>query len=319
MGRRRNFAPKTPLPIPSEFNLNKYDFKGDYELWLSALTLRVELKKEVEEFLAWRVPELELSEERSEIYDYALTRLQIKILSLLDSPVQQDQAEESNDQAMAIKDQVSLWLRKPDAVSDRTVADELLSATKLDNDVYRRLFDREFEKYNQRSDCFFASGLLGIPLRHLFGETHGVGDATNFLNGYSIWRADIQMPNFSGEFGVKVNLYHDDEVLISEFRKWLRATRAAAVPNFSTNKGITARTLEEWAEMRLVPYIDLWLYQKMFGETFPFSDIGEILFHDPNKPKNEDDGDWTKRARDTHKRAMELMNPLSFYALRNNG
>lgn len=311
MSRHRNFSLKPPPQIPGEFNLNKYDFKGDCELWLSALALRVELKKEVEAFLAWNVSEFEISEQRSEIYDYALTRLQIKILSLMDSPLLQDQAEVS-------KDWDHHWFSKPEAVSDRLLVDEFRSAMKLHDEGYRWLFDKEIENLNQRSERFFSSGLMGIPLKHLFGESHSVGDATHFVTSYSMWKADIQMSNFSGEFGVKVNLFHDDEVLISEFAKWLKATRAAAVPHFSKHKGITAATLEEWAEMRLVPYIDLWLYQKMFSITFPFPDIGEILYHDPNNPKKEDDGDWTKRAKDTHKRAMELTNPLSFYALRNN-
>lgn len=328
MSRRRDFKKQELPPIPSEFDLKKYDFKDDYELWLAALALRFELKKEVEEFLTWNISDHEASEQRLELYDVVITRLQIEVLSLMDKPLSINSVSLAwppelphvTASSEVSKDQVShFWGKK--AVSDRLLVDEHRSAMKLQDEGYKRLFDNEFEILRRKSDSLFSSGQFGIPLRQVFGEKHSVGEASHFIATYSMWRADIQMPNFSGEFGVKVNLFHDDDVLISEFAKWLKETRAAAVPHFSKHKGITAATVKEWAEMRLIPYLDLWLYQKMFKVTFPFPDIGELLYQkpdDPDKPIKNDDTDWTKRAKDTHKRAMELTNPLSFYALRNN-
>ncbi len=329
MGRRSNYQKTDLSSIPSEFDLDKYDFKDDSELWFAALTLRFELKREVEEFLAWGGADDEFSEQRLELRDDAISRLQKKILLLMDNPrsLNSDNSalppelRHATAWAETSKDQISQFWGKSQAVSDRLVVDEFRSATKLQDEGYKRLFDNEIKNLSQKGNRLFSSGLFGIPLRREHGEKPIVGEASHFVSTYSMWRADIQMSNFSGEFGVKVNLFHDDDVLISEFAKWLKATRAAAVPHFSTNKGITVATLKEWAEMRLIPYLDLWLYQKTFGVTFPFPDIGEILFQkpdDPNKPKKIDGSDWTKRAKDTHKRAMELTNPLSFYALRNN-
>lgn len=329
MGRHRNYQKTDLSSIPSEFDLDKYDFKDDSELWFAALTLRFELKREVEEFLAWKVADDEFSEQRLELRDDVISRLQKKILLLMDKPVSLNsdnsarppELRHATAWAETSKDQVSQFWGKSQAVSDRLVVDEFRSAMKLQDEAYKKLFDNEIENFSQKREKLFSSGLFGIPLRQACGEKHSVGEASHFVATYSTWRADIQMPNFLGEFGVKVNLFHDDDVLISEFTKWLKATRVAAVPHFSTNKGITTATLREWAEMRLIPYLDLWLYQKIFDVTFPFSDIGEILFQKPDNPDNPkklDGSDWTKRARDTHKRAMELTNPLGFYALRNN-
>lgn len=329
MGRNRNYR-KTDLPsIPGEFDLDKYDFKDDSELWFAALTLRFKLKREVEEYLAWKVADDEFSEQRLELRDAAISSLQKKILRFMDEPwslnsdnsARPPELRHATAWAETSKEQVSQFWGKSQAVSDRLVVDEFRSAMKLQDEAYRKVFDNEIENFSKKGEKLFSSGLFGIPLRRVCGEKTSVGEASHFVATYSTWRADIQMPNFSGEFGVKVNLFHDDDVLISEFTKWLKATRAAAVPHFSKNKGITTATLREWAEMRLIPYLDLWLYQKIFGVTFSFSDIGEILFHkhdDPDKSQKMDGGDWTKKARDTHKRAMELTNPLSFYALRNN-
>ncbi len=327
MGRRSNYQKTDLSSIPSEFDLDKYDFKDDSELWFAALTLRFELKKEVEEFLAWGVADDEFSEQRLELRDDAISRLQKKILLLMDKPcslnsdnsARPPELRHATAWAETRKDQVSQFWGESQVVSDRLIVDEFRSAAKLQDDGYKRIFDKEIKNLIRKRERFFSSGLFGIPLKPEHGEKPSVGEASHYVATYSMWRADIQTPNFSGEFGVKVNLFHDDDVLISEFAKWLKATRAAAVPHFSTNKGITTATLKEWADMRLIPYLDLWLYQKIFGVTFTFPNIGEILFQkpdDPGKPKKEDGSDWTKRAKDTHKRAIELTSPLSFYALR---
>ena len=329
MGRRSNYQKTDLSSIPSEFDLDKYDFKDDSELWFAALTLRFKLKREVEEYLAWKVADDEFSEQRLELRDAAISSLQKKILRFMDEPcslnsdnsARQPELRHATAWAETSKDQVSQFWGKSRAVSDRLVVDEFRSAMKLQDEAYRKVFDNEIENFSKKGEKLLSSGLFGIPLRRVCGEKHSVGEASHFVATFSTWRADIQMPNFSGEFGVKVNLFHDDDVLISEFAKWLKATRAAAVPHFSTNKGITIATLKEWANMCLIPYLDLWLYQKIFGVNIAYQDIGEILFQKPDDPDKleEIDGiDLTKRAKDTHKRAMELTNPLSFYALHKN-
>ena len=86
MGRRSNYQKTDLSSIPSEFDLDKYDFKDDSELWFAALTLRFELKREVEEFLAWGGADDEFSEQRLELRDDAISRLQKKILLLMEKP-----------------------------------------------------------------------------------------------------------------------------------------------------------------------------------------------------------------------------------------
>ena len=249
MGRHRNYQKTDLSSIPSEFDLDKYDFKDDSELWFAALTLRFELKMEVEEYLAWKVADDEFSEQRSELRDAAITRLSKKILRLMEKPsslnsdnsARPPELRHATTWVETSKDQVSQFWGKSQAVSDRLVVDEFRSAMKLQGEAYRKIFDNEIENFSQKREKLFSSGLFGIPLNRVCGEKHSVGEASHFVATYSTWRADIQLPNFSGEFGVKVNLFHDDDVLISEFAKWLKATRAAAVPHFSTNKGISAR------------------------------------------------------------------------------
>lgn len=327
MSRRRGFPKKDLPPLPSQFALHKYDFKDDYKIWFAALALRFELKQKVDAFLAWK-PEGEFSERQLALHRAVRKDLQDKVLSLMDRPIplisdSSDHPTPVNQlhaQSEVRKDQVPRLCARPKAVSDRLVIDEFRSANKLQDEGYKKLFEREIENLTRKRDSLLSSNPFGIPLRREFRESRKIEETANFKATYSMWRADIQMPNFSGEFGLKVNLFHDDKMLIEEFKEWLKATRSAVVPGFGKQKGVTADTLQAWVGNKLIPYLDLWLYQQAFGVTLPFPEIGALLYEKPYNPneREDDGGDWTKKARDTHKRAMEITNPLSFFALRNN-
>jgi len=320
MNSRRDFFKKATSSIPSVFNLSKYDFEDDFGLWMAALAPRVELRKEVDELLAWSISEGEFSEQRLALYRGFRKRLQDNVLSLMDRPIplngdssdKPTPVNQMHAQSEVGRDQVSHLWGRAEAVSDRLVIDEVRSANKLQDQDYKKLFEHEIKKQAQKRDSQPSLNLFGIPVRREFGESRKIGETTTYMASNSMWRADIQMPNFSGEFGLKVNLFYDDKVLLEEFSKWLKATRAQANPLFSPHKVVTQDVLKEWKRMQILPCIDLRLYQDAFNVSFSWKEIGTSLYGDDFRTW----GDVDKRAKDSDRRGKELLHPLSFHALR---
>lgn len=316
----RDFSKKTKSSIPNTFNLSKYDFEDDFELWKAVLAPRVKLRKEVDELLTWSIPDDEFFEQRLALHHATRKRLQNIVTSLLIRPI--PRSDEISDKPTSVnqsdvhsdtgRNRVPRFCGKPEAVSDRFAIDEVLSANKLQNHDYINLFERELEKLAKNKDRQTSSKLLGTPSLREFGDRPRVGETTHFMSGYKMWRADMQMPHFSGDFGLKVNLFYDDDVLLNEFSKWLKSTRAQVNPLFSPHKVVTQDVLKEWKRMQILPCIDLRLYQDVFDIKLGWTEIGRALYGNDFKTW----GDPGKRAKDADRRGREILHPFSFHALR---
>lgn len=204
-------------------------------------------------------------------------------------------------------------------ISDRVIRDEIQSASKLKDQFYRNIFEIEIDKLvegesNQQEPSF------GISLPN--GQEQAQKDkALNTLTeSYEIWRSDIQMPSFPGNFGLKVNLFYDDEQLCKAFSDWLNETRERADFSVAKRKLVTLEKLQDWHRMRVLPYIDLWLYQLVFKKDFDETHVARLLFRSDDE--NDDvkngigDKEYKNRLRDTKKRAESLIQQSVFFSLR---
>ena len=315
MNKRRNSSKNARQVIPEEFDLDKYHFKDDFTLWMSALARRVALRQEVDDILNWRKSEEALTEQRSALYSAWQVHIQGKVLALIDEPIPIN----SNDDFQCIPGSLKLaererYLQQNEPISDRLVLDEIRSATKLQDQSYRNVFDKESAKLAKKRTGQPLSGLLGIPLRYEHDRYPDIDATGRFIQSYKMWQADMQMPGFSGEFGLKVNLLHDDEVLCRAFSEWLKKTRRSADFPMAKHKVVTANKLQDWHRMRILPYIDLWLFQGAFDASFTWKKIGELLYS--GESESDSGMDYEKRAKDAHERAMNLTQVSVFFSLR---
>lgn len=276
---------------PEGFDPYKYNLKSDFSIWMTNLGRRVALRHELDELLNWRASVGELSAQRKPIYDAWLLEIQNKVLALIDEPI--TASRDGYDKAMAVGSRLLnredfLLQNKP--ISDRLYIDEARSASKLQDQFYLNIFDQELTE---------------------LAKDPNIDARSSFVGTYKMWRADMQMPEFCGQFGIKVNLFYDDEILCKEFEKWLKAARTEVSPLFAPQKGVKQETLNEWNRMQLIPYIDLWLYEKAFDVRYSWEDIGTWLYLDIG----DESGDYVSRAKSVDVRAKEVTHPLSFYAL----
>lgn len=285
-----NTSPK----IPKEFGLCKYDLEDDFSIWKAALARRVVLRHEVDELLNWRALVGELSAQRKSLYGDWLLEIQNKVLALIKEPI----LASSDDIGLPVGSKLlsyESFFQHHQAISDRFYADEAKSASKLKDKFYIDIFDLEQAEIAKKS--------------------HG-DPRSRFIESYKMWRADIQMPDFSGQIGIKVNLLYDDDFLCKEFRKWLKATRAQANPQFSTHKVVKQNVLAEWKRMQILPCIDLRLYLDAFGVSLDWREIGISLYGNPDENHDKVWGDVAARAKDADFRGRDLIHPFSFQLLR---
>lgn len=350
MGKHRKSSKKTKQDIPEEFDLIKYHFNGDIELWMAALARRVALRQDVEKIVSRRESEDEdaSSGEQAVLNSAWEKHVQSKVLALIDAPmpvrrngyfqfggIEQAKAPElksydsngmqrwylqndgvGGDPFLVGSDKLvkrESYLQQREPISDRVVIDEIRSATKLQDRNYRSIFDRELSKLAKMRSVSLAE-IFGVPSQKELEQILESDTDARFIESYQVWQADMQMPYFSGEFGLKVNLLHDDEVLKSAFSDWLAKTREFAKFPAAKRPDVTPETLKTWTRMQVLPYMDLWLFEQAFDISFPRIVIGDCLYSadiEADKGKNHE-----SRVRDADERAMELTQISVFFSLR---
>jgi hypothetical protein len=293
MSKDRHSSKNTSSLIPEEFDPYKYNLNDDFSIWKASLGRRVALRHELDEFLSWRNSVGELSAQRVPIKDAWLLEIQNKVWALIEEPI----SVSRDDKNMAIGSKLlnrDDFLQQNKPISDRLYIDEAKSASKIQDQFFINIFDRK---------------------RAELAKNPNVDAATRFIESYEMWRADIQMPDFSGKIGINVNLFYSDEILCNAFSKWLKATRAEANPRFSPHKAVDLDVLKEWKRMQILPCIDLRLYLDAFNVNPGWNAIGTSLYGDPDEAW----GDVAQRAKTADHRGKELLNPFSFYSLRFEG
>jgi hypothetical protein len=84
-------------------------------------------------------------------------------------------------------------------------------------------------------------------------------------------------------------------------------------------KVVKSKELEDWHRMRVLPYMDLWLYQEAFELHFDEIDIARLLFRsedDADDINGVGDKEYKNRLRDTKNRAESLIKQSVFFSLR---
>lgn len=308
-------------PFPEDFDRDSYRrFRDDFSLWISALGHRVALMRRIKEFQEQRALRSECSEPLSTINRARLNDIRSRVMSLIQEPIplKEDGFFQHFMGEAKFADR-TVHLEQHPPISNRVIRDEVQSGSKLKDQFYRNIFEIEIDKLVERESTQQEPS-FGIPL--LYGEEKAQKDkALNTLTeNYEIWRADIQMPSFAGDFGLKVNLFYDDERLCKAFSVWLKETRKQAEFPVAKRKVVTLEKLQEWHQMRVLPYMDLWLYQQAFDKKFDELQLARLLFRSEDKKNDEsigiDDDDYRNWLRNTKIRAESLIQPSVFFSLR---
>ena len=284
MSKAQHSLKRKSSPIPDEFDPEKYWFKEDFSLWMSALARRVALQKDIESLsdLHSRVLPDEFSEQRSALYSAHRIDCQNKVIALISEPIP---VEEAPFEAR----QIGVAFRKSDG-----------------DERWHLTVDGE-------SDHQYFYGQSELENRENYLQKHEPISGTLVLDG--IWPPSIiRTLSFPGEVGLKVNLLYDDDVLRRSFSEWLKETRKTVDFPMAGQKIVNSKRLEDWHRMRILPYMDLWLYQQAFDVKFDRKDIAQCLFEndcDANRGM-----DYEKRLKDTQQRAMDLIKQSVFVSLR---
>ena len=81
-------------------------------------------------------------------------------------------------------------------------------------------------------------------------------------------------------------------------------------------KVVKSKELEDWHRMRVLPYMDLWLYQKAFEIDFDEINIARLLFRSEDNENGIGDDEYKKSLERTQKRAESLIQQSVFFSLR---
>jgi hypothetical protein len=116
-------------------------------------------------------------------------------------------------------------------------------------------------------------------------------------------------PLISSEARISVNLHATDEHIISDFKNWLENERKN-IRHKTAKKIFSINDFKEWAEYKVLPYLDLKLWSDFSGCNITLATIGNALFPDELLV------DVTERVRRTTKPKAEwLMEHLILDAL----
>lgn len=320
MSKAKSPPGKECPPFPDDFDRDLYGFRDDFSLWMSALGRRVALMRKIKEFKEWRALRSEYSEQQSALSKGWLDDLQRKVKALIDEPIplKQDDFYQCIVGGAKFADRTSHLEQHP-PISGRVIRDEIQSAGKLKDQFYRNIFELEIDKLVE-SGSNQQEPLFGIPLPHGQEKSQKDSALNSLTENYEVWRADMQMPSFSGDFGLKVNLFYDDEQLCKAFSDWLKQTRELADFPVAKRKVVTLEKLQDWHRMRVLPYMDLWLYQQAFDVNFDDLHLARLLFRSEDKKDDENNGigdeNYKNWLRNTKNRAESLMRQSVFFSLR---
>ena len=116
-------------------------------------------------------------------------------------------------------------------------------------------------------------------------------------------------PSRGSEARITVNLLATDEHLMSDFKEWLANVRKNSYYKI-TKKPFSLTDFKEWAEFKILPYLDLKIWSEFTDCQITQTIIGNAIFPDEFKV------DTTERIRRTTKKKAEwLMDSLLLDAL----
>lgn len=79
---------------------------------------------------------------------------------------------------------------------------------------------------------------------------------------------------------VQINMAAPDEVLVSDFKRWLAEKRASDVYVSVPVRKFTAADFARWTQKRVLAYLDVTLAARFFRVPMPFHKIGALLYPD---------------------------------------
>lgn len=106
------------------------------------------------------------------------------------------------------------------------------------------------------------------------------------------WRMHREVSQYPRDFMILVNLGASDELLIKEFKDWIKKTRKEAdIPQI--RRSYFANDFQDWHLQRLLPYLDLMFWAETHKKSFIQAQIGLTLF------PNDYDGNPGEKVRKT--------------------
>ncbi len=272
-------------PIPDDFDPEKYCFREDFTLWMRALARRVAVNKDIEflDELQPRNSRDDYSESHSILYSALRLDCQNKVMDLISEPIPVNE--------------------KPSEAFEIGVA-----CSKSNGE------EGWYPPVDGGSDCPYFTWKNELADRESYLKKHKpIVDTTVYDGG--IWPTSTFRALISPEkVSLQVNLFYNDDVLCRSFSEWLKETRETE--DFPTAKKtvVNLKNLKNWHRMRVLPYMDLWLYEQVFDVQFDREDIANCLF------ENDSDGDrgmdYLERLDRTKERAEALILPSVFFSLR---
>lgn len=288
MSEARHSPGKKCFPFPENFDRDLYDFRDDFSLWMSALARRVALKKDIDSLSELHsVLQDDFSEQRSALYSACRLDCQNKVMALMNERIP------ANERPFEVL-QMGVACSEPNGNG------------------------RWYLTVDGGSDHQFFDGHSALANHENYLLSHEPIGGTLVLDG--IWppSTTVRTLSFPGEVGLKVNLFYDDDVLKASFSKWLKQAREVVKFPMAGRKVVKSKELENWHRMRVLPYMDLWLYQEAFEVHFDEIDIARLLFRSEcdDDINGVDDNEYKKALERTRKRAESLIQPSVFFSLR---
>lgn len=179
----------------------------------------------------------------------------------------------------------------------------------LENPILEKNSISDFKRGTGFSKAIYHSNVLDFDVSDFYFNTVGDERYDDFMEGFEehVFRdysevhsieeidrqkkidARLDLPYYkmmedcgiphNGDLVVKVDLHGSDEKIISDFTKWLAATRiklGIAAPK----KKITKDDFLTWGRSSILPYIDLILWSKANGVEITQQLLGTTLFPD---------------------------------------
>jgi hypothetical protein len=290
ISKARHSPGKECSPFPENFDRDLYGFRDDFSLWMSALARRVALKSDIDSLLElYSALQDDFSEQRSALYSACRLDCQNKVMELINEPIPVNEKPFEPFQigvACSEPNGNGRWGLTVDGGSDPKF-------------FYGNSALANFENYLQKHE----------PI-----------GGTLVLDG--IWPPStmVRTLSFPGEVGLKVNLFYDDDVLRASFSKWLEQARKAVNYPMAGKKVVKSKQLEDWHRMRVLPYMDLWLYQQAFNVNFDELHLARLLFRSEDERDDGKNGigdeDYKNWLRNTKRRAESLIQQSVFFSLR---
>jgi hypothetical protein len=88
----------------------------------------------------------------------------------------------------------------------------------------------------------------------------------------------VEGPFESDTAYVQVLLSAPDEIIVADFRRWLKSIRNDAAFEHSPVRRFTEAEIRRWSSNQVLPFLDLRLAMWAAGKEVPYHVVGELLF-----------------------------------------